>query len=114
MKTELNAVLTLAYRDIMKFVRDRPRIVSSLVFPFLFVGILGGAMQENLGRAVGYNYLAFIFTGVLAQTLFQSSAMGIVSLMQDREMDFSQEMFVSPSPATRLSSARSWANRWWR
>jgi ABC-2 type transport system permease protein len=40
--------------------------------------------------------LIFTFTGVLAQTLFQSSAMGIVSLIEDRENDFSQEIFVSP------------------
>lgn len=29
-------------------------------------------------------------------TLFQSAAQGLISLVQDRETDFSQEMFVSP------------------
>jgi ABC-2 type transport system permease protein len=33
---------------------------------------------------------------VLAQTLFTSAASGIVSLIEDRENDFSQEIFVSP------------------
>ena len=40
--------------------------------------------------------MTFVFTGVLAQTLFQSSALGIVSLIEDRENDFSQEIFVAP------------------
>ena len=31
-----------------------------------------------------------------AQTLFQSASMGVVSLIDDRENDFSQEVFVSP------------------
>ena len=48
-----------------------------------------------MGR-VSFDYLAFIFTGVFAQTMFQSAAMGVVSLIDDREQDFSQEIFVSP------------------
>jgi ABC-2 type transport system permease protein len=37
-----------------------------------------------------------VFTGVLAQTVWQSAALGVISLVADREQDFSQEMFVSP------------------
>jgi ABC-2 type transport system permease protein len=40
--------------------------------------------------------LTFAFTGIFAQTLFQSSALGLISLIEDRENDFSQEIFVSP------------------
>ncbi|MHB8618589.1 MAG: ABC transporter permease [Chloroflexota bacterium] len=93
---EVNAILTIAQRDALKFLRDRPRLVTSFIFPVLFIGVLGGSMQANLGKAVGYNFLWFIFTGVFAQTLFQSTTQGIVSLVIDRENDFSQEMFVSP------------------
>jgi ABC-2 type transport system permease protein len=33
---------------------------------------------------------------VLAQTIWQSTALGVISLLMDREQDFSQEIFVSP------------------
>ena len=33
---------------------------------------------------------------MLAQTVWQSGAMGVISLLADREQDFSQEIFVSP------------------
>ncbi|HEX6350973.1 MAG TPA: ABC transporter permease, partial [Candidatus Dormibacteraeota bacterium] len=33
---------------------------------------------------------------VLAMTLFQSTAQGLISLLEDRENDFAQEMFVAP------------------
>ncbi len=92
----LSAILAIAYRDLLKFLRDPVRIVSALIFPAVFIGILGGSFQANLGDEAGYNYLIFTFTGVLAQTLFQSSAIGIISLIEDRENDFSQEIFVSP------------------
>lgn len=94
--SQLNAVLVLAYRDLLKFLRDRIRIVSTLVFPLIFIVALGGSLQANLGDNAGYNFLIFTFTGVFAQTMFQSAAMGIISLIEDRENDFSQEIFVSP------------------
>jgi len=93
---DVSAILAIAYRDLLKFLRDPLRLVSTLIFPVIFIGILGGSFETNLGTDFGYNYLVFIFTGILAQTLFQSSAMGIVSLIEDRENDFSQEIFVSP------------------
>ncbi len=62
----------------------------------VFVGILGSSLQSNLPPDIGYNFLVFTFTGVLAQTLFQSTATGIISLIEDRDNDFSQEIFVSP------------------
>lgn len=92
----LNAVLAIAYRDLMKFLRDRPRIIGTFIFPFLFVGILGASLKASFGDNVGFDLLAFTFTGVLGQTLFQSSAMGLISLVDDRVQDFSQTVFVAP------------------
>lgn len=92
----LNTILTIAYRDFVKFLRDRGRVIATFIFPFLFIGVLGGSLQSNLGESAGYNFLTFVFIGVLAQTLFQSTAAGIISLIEDRKNDFSQEMFVSP------------------
>ena len=91
-----DAVLTIAYRDFLKFLRDPVRIVSSFAFPIVFVVVLGGSLQDNLGADVGYDFRTFVFTGVLAQTLFQSAALGLVSMIEDRENDFSQEIFVAP------------------
>ena len=90
-----SAILTIAYRDLLKFLRDRPRIVSSLVFPVVFIVLLGGTMQSSF-QAVGVDLLLLTFTGIYAQTLFQSTALGLISLIADRESDFSQEIFVSP------------------
>lgn len=93
---EINAILTIAFRDLIKFLRDRTRIIATFIFPFLFIAVLGSSLQAGFGPNIGYNFLIFTFTGVLGQTLFQSTASGIISLIEDRENDFSQEMFVSP------------------
>ncbi len=92
----LNAILTIAFRDVIKLLRDRPRMMASLIFPAIFIGVLGTSLQQNLGNNLGYNFLEFVFIGVLAQTLFQSTAAGIISLVEDRQNDFAQEMFIAP------------------
>jgi ABC-2 type transport system permease protein len=94
--TPLNAVLAIAFRDLTKLFRDRTRLIASLIFPFVFVGILGTSLSSNLSADVGYNFLVFVFTGVIGQNLFQSTASGIISLIEDRQNDFSQELFVAP------------------
>jgi ABC-2 type transport system permease protein len=93
---ELNAIAAIAERDLMKFVRDRSRLVGTFVLPFLIMGLLGGTLQMNLGRAAGFNFVGFTFTGVLGMTIFQSTASGMAWLAEDRFNDFAQEIFVSP------------------
>ncbi|WP_236022850.1 ABC transporter permease [Dictyobacter formicarum] len=92
----INAVLTIAYRDILRFLRDPARLFGTIIFPILFVGVLGSGFQNGYGNSIGYDVLQFIFTGVLAQTVFLSTSAGIVSLIEDRENNFSQEIFISP------------------
>ena len=96
MMHQLNAGMTLAYRDVLKLLRDRGRLVATFIFPFIFIGILGGSLQSSYGQTGGMNLFDFVFTGILGQTLFQSAAIGIISLIEDRENDFSQEVFIAP------------------
>src|SRR4030088_244256 len=93
---ELNAIAAIAARDMVKFIRDPGRLVAAVVFPFAMIFLLGGTLQLNLGKSVGFNFIAFTFTGFLGMTLFQSTAQGLASLMADRQNDFAQELFVSP------------------
>jgi ABC-2 type transport system permease protein len=94
--SELSGVLTLAHRDLIKLLRDRTRIIADFSFPLIFIGILGTTLQAGFGAASGINLMQYVFTGVLAQTIWQSGALGVISLIADREQDFSQEIFVSP------------------
>src|SRR5437016_9073966 len=94
--SEASAILAIAHRDFIKLLRDRARIISSFAFPLIFIGVLGSSLQAGFGDRAGTNLLVFVFTGVLGMTIWQSTAQGIISLIADREQDFSQEIFVSP------------------
>ena len=96
MMHELNVVSAIAGRDLTKFFRDPGRMVAAIAFPFFMIFLLGGTLQLNLGQSAGFNFIGFTFTGFLGMTLFQSTAQGLTSLMEDRQNDFAQEVFVSP------------------
>ncbi len=98
---ELSAVAIIAQRDVVKLLRDRPRLAVNLAFPILLIGGLGSVLQPTVGRVTGLNAVTLAFTGVLAASLFQSAAAGMISIVEDRENDFSRELFVTP--VTRLA-----------
>lgn len=93
---ELSAIAAIAHRDFVKLLRDRVRLFSELAFPLVLIVLLGPSLQSGFGAPGGLDLTSFVFTGVLAQTIWQSAVMGLVSLLADREEDFSQEIFVSP------------------
>jgi ABC-2 type transport system permease protein len=98
---ELWAVLAIAERDVIKLLRDRPRLAVNLAFPILLVAGLGSVLQPTVGRVTGLNTVTLAFSGVLAATAFQSTAAGMISLVEDRKTDYSRALFAAP--VTRLT-----------
>ena len=96
-RSEVSAIAVIAHRDFIKLLRDRTRLFGELAFPLILVLLLGPALQSGFGQPGGFDLTAFVFTGVIGQTIWQSSTLGLVSLIADREEDFSQEIFVSPA-----------------
>ncbi|WP_160146056.1 ABC transporter permease [Dictyobacter aurantiacus] len=91
-----NAILTIAGRDVTRFVREPMRLIFTFLLPLILVGGLSGPLQSNFGKAAGYNLMTFSMTGLLAMSLFQTVMSGLTSLIEDRTSDFSQEMFIAP------------------
>ncbi len=96
LRRELSGLLAIAQRDVTKLLRDRPRLAVNLAFPVLLIGGLGAILQPTVGRVTGVSAVTLAFTGVLAASLFQSAAAGMISIVEDRENDFSRELFVAP------------------
>jgi len=46
---ELHSILALAQRDLTKLLRDRARLITTVIFPFIFIGALGGTLSANFG-----------------------------------------------------------------
>jgi ABC-2 type transport system permease protein len=92
----VNSILIIALRDVLKLLRDKRRLVGGLIFPIASIAILGSSLDANLSKTVGFNFLVFVYLGVITQNMFSSSASGIAWLIEDRQNDFAQSFFVAP------------------
>jgi ABC-2 type transport system permease protein len=102
----VNALLAIAQRDLIKLLRDRARLSVNIAFPIMLIAGLGSVLQSSVGQVTGLDAVTVAFTGVLAATLFQSAAAGMISIVEDRENDFSRELFVTPVSRVTLVSGK--------
>ncbi|GHU73663.1 ABC transporter [Bacteroidia bacterium] len=93
---ELNAVVTIAARDILLAVKSPAGLIMSFVMPIVMMGMLGGSLAQNMTAGLNFNFGQFMLVGMLINMLFMFTMQGLTSLVEDRQTDFTQEMLISP------------------
>ncbi|WP_242884721.1 ABC transporter permease [Actinomadura litoris] len=93
---DLNAAVAIAARDVTRFVRSPSQIFMSLFIPVIFIGLMGGSLNQNMGRSLHYDFMQYVLLGMVTSVIYQFSMNGMVSLVEDRENDLTQEIFVAP------------------
>jgi ABC-2 type transport system permease protein len=95
--SELRAIRIVWRRELIRFVNDRMRIVTSLVQPFLFLFVLGGGLQRLASAGThGVDLKTFIYPGILCMTVMFTAMFSAASIVWDREFGFLREMMVAP------------------
>jgi len=93
----------VAYREILRFVGDRSRLLSSLFTPLLFLLIFGAGFTKALGPlAQNVNYIQFMYPGLIAMTVLTTSLFAGMSVVWDREFGFLKEILVAPIGRTGI------------
>ena len=93
---EANATFAIAWREILRAIKSPLSIAFTVIFPVIFIGILGGSISQNLSGALPYAYLPFMLIGMIANTMYQGTITGVTNLVEERENDFTAELFVAP------------------
>lgn len=94
--SELSGIYTLWHREVLRYSREKARIISSFVQPLLWLIIFGAGISLPIHSAANISYQMFIFPGVITQALqFTSMFMGI-SVIWDRQFGFMKEILVAP------------------
>jgi ABC-2 type transport system permease protein len=93
---EANATFAIAWREVLRAVKSPLSIAFTVIFPVIFIGILGGSISQNLSGALPYAYLPFMLIGMIANTMYQGTITGVTNLVEERENDFTAELFVAP------------------
>ncbi len=85
-------VLTLAKRELVRFFRQRNRVIGALVQPIMFWVLFSAGLQSN---DLGF---AFFFPGTLAMILLFTAIFATISIIEDRSEGFLQSVLVAPAP----------------
>lgn len=98
LRHELKGLYTIWYRDVLHFLRDRARIVSSLGQPLLFLFVFGSGLAPAMSGLGGgrLDFTQFLFPGILSMTVLFTSVFSAVSIVWDREFGFLKEVMVAP------------------
>ncbi len=88
-------------REMLRWWRDKPRIISSTGFPLVFLLVFGSGLSGAMGNLIGggaqaVNFEQFIFPGIIAMSVFFAALFNAVSLVYDREFGILKEMLVAP------------------
>jgi ABC-2 type transport system permease protein len=93
---EVNATFAIAWREVLRAIKSPASLAFTIIFPVLFIGVLGGSISQNLGGALPFAYLPFMLIGMIANSLYQGTIAGVTNLVEERESDFTAELFVAP------------------
>ena len=92
----MNAIVTVMAREITIFLKSPGTAIMSLAMPLVMIGMIGGNLMQNMAGGLDFTFGPFMLVGMLVNMLFMVTTMGMTSLVDDHEIDFNQEMLVSP------------------
>ena len=91
----------IAYRELLRFAQDRPRLISSFAMPLMFLVIFGAGFSRIIGSLTpGVNFIQFMYPGIIAMTVLTNSLFAGISIVWDREFGFLKEVLVAPLSRT--------------
>jgi ABC-2 type transport system permease protein len=100
------AAATLCQRELVRFYRQRSRIIgvigSPLIFWFLIGSGLGGSFRHPNDTA-GMNYLEYFFPGTMVLIVLFTSIFSTISIIEDRREGFLQSVVVAPVPRSSIA-----------
>ncbi|TAN33762.1 ABC transporter [bacterium] len=97
----LRAIYIIWYRDILRYWRDRWRLVASLAQPLLFLIVFGSGLSSSLRSGLsfgsgGLSYIQFMYPGIIGMAILFTAIFGAMSIVWDREFGFLKEVLVAP------------------
>src|SRR5437764_882767 len=91
-------VLSLWWREIVRFYRQPSRVVGVIASPILFWLVIGSGFGTSIrsGGTSGENYLKYFFPGALIMIVLFTSIFTMMSVIEDRREGFLLSVLVAP------------------
>ena len=99
------SVSALWRREMLRFIRQRSRIIGAFASPLIFWLLLGFGVGSSFNpasqtRTMGYQ--EYFFPGTVLMILLFTSIFSTISIIEDRKEGFLQAVLVAPVPRSAL------------
>lgn len=97
------AVWSLTYREIIRFLRQRSRVMGALGQPLVFwvlfgAGLHGSFQMSGASGADSVSFQEYFLPGIAVLVVLFTSIFSSISIIQDRHEGFLQGVLVAPVP----------------
>src|SRR5580658_15208 len=101
----LMPAFTLWWREIVRFYRQKTRVVGVLASPLVFWVVIGSGFGTSFRSGGGQgqqNYLDYFYPGALIMIVLFTSIFAMMSLIEDRKEGFLLSVMVAPVPRSAI------------
>lgn len=111
MSSNLGAMRALIGRELLRFVRQPSRIVTSIGVPAIMWLFAGSGLRDSFampGEVIknGVGYGAYVLPGVVCAAIVFGAIFAAMTLIHDRQAGFLQSVLVSPAPRWQVAGAK--------
>ena len=101
---DLAVVRVLWKRDLVRFFRQRSRVIGALVQPLIFWLVIGSGFSGSFKTpgAENVGYMQFFFPGIVLMVILFTSIFSTMSLIEDRHEGFMQAVLAAPGSRASL------------
>ncbi len=103
--SELSGLYAIWNREFKVFLREKSRVIGSIIQPLLWIVIFGTGLGASVS-VEGLNYQVFIFPGILAMSTIFTSVFFGTYIVWDRKIDFLKEVLVAPISRTTIFTGK--------
>jgi ABC-2 type transport system permease protein len=96
---------TLWWREIVRFYRQKSRVVGVLASPLVFWIVLGSGFGNSFRSGAGQaqdHYMDYFYPGTLILIVLFTSIFAMMSLIEDRQEGFLLSVMVAPVPRSAI------------
>lgn len=101
----LYPVYAIVERELYKLLRQRARLLSSLVRPMIWLLVIGAGFEAAMSRTGG-SYQNFLVPGVLGMTILFGAMLAALSTVNDKESGVMRLLVIAPVPHYWIILAR--------
>jgi len=93
----ITPALSLWQREVVRFYRNRSRVIGVIASPLLFWIVIGSGFGNSFSSGGGsQNYLRFFYTGALTMIVLFTAIFTMMSVIEDRNEGFLLSVLVAP------------------